>query len=134
MGEPEGMLPAKITQQNKFLHFISTHPFGVCVAFIASLATIGGIPLSIYLYNAVPRRELTYCIYPVRTSIVQSTNISDVTVSYKGHQINGNVSAAQVAIWNAGREPIRPDDILSPIILSIPDSEILDFKSMKVSR
>jgi hypothetical protein len=43
-------------------------------------------------------------------------------VSYRGTRIEGNLTAAQIAIWNAGREPIKREDILMPITLRTADT------------
>lgn len=127
--------PKPAAKQNKFLHFISAHPFGVCIAFIASLCTIGGIPLAIYLWQAVPKPNLSYSVYPIRTPYVQTSAPSDVSISYKGVPVNGNVSAAQVAIWNAGKLPIRHEDILKGISLKLPPSAfVFEHKFLRVSR
>src|SRR4051812_48789711 len=89
--------------------------FGV-VAGMASIFAFGATPFP-WLFSA--KRELVYSVNAVRTPIVQTAKESPVTVSYRGTPVEGNVTAVQIAIWNAGREPIRHEDILSPIILSV---------------
>ena len=105
------------------LHLISTHPFGTCVAFIGALASIVALMLAFVPWWTAPKPDLCYCIYPIRIPIVQtsSTNPSDVSVSYKGKPVSGNVTAAELAIWNAGRQPIRSEGILSPLIVTVAD-------------
>src|SRR5258705_12586636 len=98
-------------RRNFILHFISAHPFGVCVAFLGALASIIALMLGFFPWMVAPHRNLVYSINRVRTPIVQSSAPSDVSISYKGKPINGNVTAVQIGIWNAGREPIRSEDI-----------------------
>ena len=50
--------------------------------------------------------------------MVRAGEASDLSISHNGKKISGNVSAAQMAIWNAGKRPIRENDILSPIVIS----------------
>jgi hypothetical protein len=38
----------------------------------------------------------------------------------------GDLTAAQVMIWNRGREPIRHEDILRPIILAVSNAPIIE--------
>lgn len=122
-------------KRNVVLHWISTHPFGVCVAFLGALASMVALMLAFFPWWVAPKRNLSYCINPIRTPIVQSAKTSDVSVSYKGRPVSGNVTAAQIAIWNAGREPIKAEDILTPILLSTPtNAPILEIISINISR
>jgi hypothetical protein len=65
---------------------------------------------------------------------VQIDKQSDVSVSYRGKPVNGNVTAMQIAIWNAGREPIKGDDILDPIILRTGTNQIMEASILKATR
>jgi len=56
-------------------------------------------------------------------------------VLHGDQDIKGDVTAAQVAIWNDGTESIRPENVLSPVcILLHPSVTILEAKVRKVSR
>ena len=56
-------------------------------------------------------------------------------VLHGDQDIKGDVTAAQVAIWNDGTESIRPENVLSPVcILLHPSVTILEAKIRKVSR
>jgi hypothetical protein len=105
--------------KSRILQFFSSHPLLGFLGFLGSIASIIALVLSIFPWLSSPKRELCYCINPVRTPFVQTTNLSAVSVYYKGVRVNGNVTAAHIAIWNAGREPIRREDILSPITLLV---------------
>ena len=92
-----------------------SHPI---VGILGSVASVVGLVLAVYFYFLSTRaRDLTYHIHPVRTPIVQSTLASDIAVTFKGSPIKGDLTAAQVAVWNRGKEPIRAEDILKPIFL-----------------
>lgn len=122
-------------KQYWIFQLISRHPFGVLVAFVGSLASIVGLLLIFFPWWTSPKRSLSYCVYPIRTPIVQTTNTSDVSVSYKGQPVSGNVTAAQIAIWNAGREPIRAADILSPLVLKVANGlQLFEVSFVKKSR
>jgi amino acid transporter len=126
--EPESKRPY-------ILRLISTHPLGTVVAFLGALASIVALVIAFFPWWTAPRRNLAYYVNPVRTPIVQAAVQSDVSVQYKGNTITGNVTAVQIAIWNAGREPIKHDDILSPIYLNIPhDFRVLDVSLLATTR
>ncbi len=109
-----------------------SHPLNLLVGFIASVASI----LSIFLYfHSIENRELSFLTQPVRATIVKSGQSSRVKVSSGGKELTGDVTAVQIAFWNAGKRPIRKSEILEPIIVSIgADHPILEAALKKVSR
>ena len=121
-------------KQNFIFHFISAHPFGVCVAFLGAVASIVALILGVFPWLTAPHRHLVYRINPVRTPIVQTTAPSDVSILYKGKPVSGNVTAVQIAIWNAGREPIKSEDILRNIVIQVGTNQIMEAKIVKSSR
>jgi hypothetical protein len=119
--------------------WIARNPYMVlglaAIAVLGGLASIFALPYAAFPWRFGPKRDLSYCIAPIRTPIVQTSKPSDVAISYKGLPVTGNVTAAQVAIWNDGREPIRREDLLTPIVLRLPDNvNILELTALKVSR
>jgi len=90
-----------------------THPrFGLATG----IATLVSVPLAIYLaFMNVRKPELTYYLHPVRTKIVALDGDTRLQVAYDGKDIKGNVTALQLALWNAGDEPIRRADVLDRI-------------------
>ena len=106
------------------------------VGILGSVASIVAIPLAIFFY--LESREipiLIYSIHPVRTSVVRAGEASNLSISHNGKKISGNVSAAQMAIWNAGKKPIRENDILSPIVISTGGGQpFLEVRIRKTSR
>ena len=106
------------------------------VGILGALASIVGLILAVFFYmEARETPELTYRVHPVRTSVVKVGEASELSISHRGKQISGNVSAAQVALWNAGERPIREDDILSPVEIStVGGQTILEAKIRKTSR
>jgi hypothetical protein len=61
--------------------------------------------------------------------------VTDLQTLYKGKAIEGNVSVAQIAIWNKGKQSIKPANILSPIqVYTVGKSPILEATIRKVSR
>jgi len=122
-------------KQNRILNFISAHPFGVLVAFFGALASIMALGPAYFPWWTAPKRALLYCISPTRTQIIQATKVSDIAVTYKGLPLTGNVTAAQIAVWNDGREPIRGEDILTPIVLlTSTNVSILEVSILKTNR
>ncbi len=57
------------------------------------------------------------------------------TVNYKGTQFTGDVFVVQIAVWNAGREPMRTDDVIKSIVLRFPTNcVVLQAKTIKTQR
>jgi hypothetical protein len=105
--------------------WISRNPYMVLIVIVVGIL---GALASIYFgfWPKYPHRELTYAVQPVRTAIVQVNHASDIAVTYKGKPIQGDLSAAQIMIVNAGQEPIEANDIKVPITLSISNAVILE--------
>ena len=117
--------PTEPKPKSKLLHYISTHPVAVCIMFLAAIATLTAWPFAAFPWIVSAQRELCYCINPIRTPIIRAEKKSEISITYKGLTVVGDVTAVQIAIWNAGREPIRSEDVLSPIVLSIPKDTLL---------
>lgn len=115
------------------LRFFSNHPVVGLIGCLGSIASLIGLPFTIW--PITPHRKLTYCFNPVRTAIVQTRRLSDITVNYRGMTVTGDVTAAHVAIWNAGREPIRAEDVLKTITVTLSNGcQILDAAILKAPR
>jgi hypothetical protein len=100
-----------------FISICLDHPWFLRVA---ALASVVGIPLAFFLgyyfYKlSIHERRLTYHVSPVKNSILRSGQFSELNVSVGDVKITNDLTAATVAIWNAGNEPILHNDILSPI-------------------
>ncbi len=106
------------------------------VGFLGSVASIVGLILAVFFYlESREAPELTYHLHPIRTSVVKAGEASDLLISHKGKEIKGNVSAAQVAIWNAGKKPIKREEILLPIVISTEGGQpVLEAKIRRMSR
>lgn len=87
--------------------------------------------------QSMQERTPTYYVSPERTRIVD-TSIpapSDLQVLYKGKDLNADVSAVTVYLWNDGKLPIKAEDVLDPVNVHLnPTCTILDTRLLKVSR
>lgn len=100
---------------NSVIRFFIRNPW---VGALGSLASIIGLLLAIYFYlQSVNHPDLVYYTNPVRTTIVKQGAASRLTVSVDGHPLSEDVTAAQIAIWNKGRRAIKPEIVLSPIVI-----------------
>ncbi|KNY24858.1 hypothetical protein [Pseudobacteroides cellulosolvens] len=120
----------KIT--SKIKNFFSNPWVGI----ITSICTILGFILAFYFYySSISNRELSYAVYPLKVSALKSGQVSDLRVSYKGKNIDGDISIAQIEIWNKGKLSIRPGDILENLKIStVPTVPILEASIRKKSR
>ena len=106
------------------------------VGIAGSLASIVGIALSVYFFLASRETpELTYFVHPAKAAVVRTGQTSRLSVQFEGQNLAADVTAAQIAFWNAGRKPIRGAAILKPLIIRTSDKgRILEAKLRKVSR
>lgn len=66
---------------------------------------------------------MTYYISPTRAAFVQKGNLNNFSVNYQGVAVTGDLSSAEIQIWNQGKAPIHKSDILKRITLSTPNGE-----------
>jgi len=95
-----------------------------------------GIGLSIYFYTESKMyRELTYYVYPIKTSIFRKGESSKLDILVDNERRDSDITGVQISIWNRGNQSIRENDLLLPIrILTKPQVEIIDFKTTHKSR
>lgn len=106
-----------------------------------SLRFIAPISLGLavyYHYQSVQERVPTFYSDPTTRTKIVDTSIPappELQVLYKGKALNANVSAAIVYFWNAGKLPIKAEDVLEPLKIELdPACEIIDARILKVSR
>ncbi len=119
-------------KQASFLAFFAQPIVGIA----GSIASIIGIALSIYFFmvsREVP--ELTYFVHPAKAAVVRSGQTSGLTVMFDGQNLNGDITATQIAIWNAGRKSVRSENILQPLVIRTTNhAKILEARVQKVTR
>jgi hypothetical protein len=77
---------------------------------------IVGAVIAAYFYAASIREpNLTYYISPTRAAFVQKGNLNNFSVNYQGVAVTGDLSSAEIQIWNQGKAPIHKSDILKRI-------------------
>ena len=115
-----------------FMRFFGRPEVGIA----GSIASVIGIGLSAYFFLASRETpELTYFVHPAKAAVVRTGQSSRVSVQFDGQLLTGDITAAQVAFWNAGRRPIRRNAILSPLIIRTGKGErILEARIRKTSR
>jgi hypothetical protein len=104
-------------RKNTVLKVLS-HPSLGILGIIGSLASLVSIPLAFYFYSEskeYPR--LVYLTNPGRVVVVKAGQASRLTTSYDNRVITTDISAAQVAFWNAGKKPIKKGDVLKPVVI-----------------
>src|SRR5215470_2419847 len=105
---------ASLKPNGGFVSFLSRNSW---IGAISSIAGIIGVPLSIILFAAGKEYpDLTYSVNPARTVVVKRGQSSALTILYNDKQIDADISAVQVAIWNDGKTPIH--DLLTPLVIS----------------
>jgi hypothetical protein len=100
------------------------------------MASLVGVLLAVYFYrDSIRAPHLTYYVHPARTTVVKAGQASALSVGFKGKEISSDVTAVQIAVWNAGKEPIRSADVLTPVEIVMEGSiPILESTLRKVSR
>jgi hypothetical protein len=106
------------------------------VGIVGTLASITGVVLAVIFYfQSVRERELTYYVHPVKTIVVKAGQSSKLDVTVDGQGIKSDVTATQIAIWNAGREAIRREHVLRPLVIQTAGGvPIIDASIRKTTR
>ncbi len=90
-----------------------THP---AVGIVGTVASVVGVLLALYFYLAARAApSVTMYINPVRATVVKSGQASALSVLFNGNRVTSDITAAQVAIWNAGKQPVRSIDVLEAV-------------------
>jgi hypothetical protein len=128
--------PAEDDQAMGRLRRFFSHPIAMIIMFCGTLARIIAIPLAFYFAGEARKtRELTYYVHPVKASVVKAGEASQLSVSYAGKELTTDVTAAQIQIWNQGREAIHKAEILRPLVISTEDhTPILEAAIRKQTR
>jgi hypothetical protein len=117
---------------NRLRSFFSNPLVGI----LGSIASIAGLVLAIYFYystRSIP--ELTFFVHPVKATLVKTGEASRLQVHFEEKEIRSDITAAQVAIWNAGNRSIKSDNILQPIMIKTAGgSAILGAEIRKTTR
>ena len=106
------------------------------VGIVGSVASVLSLLLAVYFYyQSVSVPDLVYYVNPARAIVVKQGTASRLAVSYDGRTLAQDVTAAQVTIWNRGREAIRRAAILQPVVIKTePRVPILEATVRKKSR
>lgn len=106
------------------------------VGISGSIASILGIFVSVYLFVAGREYpELTYFVHPAKAAVVRTDQSSRLSVRLDEQPVTSDITAAQIAFWNAGHSPIREGNILKPLVIRTQDQKpILDVEVRKTSR
>jgi hypothetical protein len=106
------------------------------IGLLGLIASLVGLAFGFFSYYKTQQyREFKYFVDPERTVLIDSKKASDFEVRYKGGPIGTDVTSAMLAVWNDGKLPIRPENILEPIVIRLRGSiPILEAKIIRVSR
>jgi hypothetical protein len=111
---------------------IHSPAFGVAGVVIG----IAGIVLSTSFYFASQENpELVYAVHPAKAAVVRAGQTSNLTVRFNDQELKGDITAAQIAFWNAGKAAIRNESMLRPLsIRTGPKNPILEANIRMTSR
>lgn len=74
-------------------------------------------------------------VHPSRTILVSSEGAQDLVIYADQTLIKGPVTAAQIAVWNAGEKPIKAEDILEKIQIKTSNgAPLLSVRILKTTR
>ena len=132
-GAPEPPTGGPERHKDRVLDWFAKNPTFGLVSFVLTIVSLAA---TVYFgIAALKGRDLSLTVNPAKTTIVKAGQSSDLHVLYKGQSISTDVTALQVEIWNAGRESIRSEHILSPIMLQTsPKVPILEVRLRHTSR
>src|SRR5216684_7817229 len=92
------------------------------IGVIGAVTGVLGILVAIVLYFAGQKeRRVLFYVNPAKAIVASRAGISDLRIIFHSREIQGAVTAAQVEIWNAGKESVRSQNILQEVqILTNP--------------
>lgn len=96
---------------------------------------LGCVISTFFWWISEKSREVRITTNPVITQIVNKGIASNLDVKYKGKEVTENLFAVQIAVWNAGKEPVRREDIISEVLVVVPDGlQVLESAVIKSTR
>jgi hypothetical protein len=125
MDQPLHQQPS-LEKRNIFKSFI-LNPLG----WLSIAISVVGIILTVYSREVA---ELCVSISSDKNIIFRKGENSKLKILYEGRKISSDITSTQMILWNNGKKSIRPSNILSPVYLVIPKTEILDAILIKESR
>ncbi len=103
-------------ESGPLIRFFSNPAVGI----IGSVASVIGVTLAIIFFTASSKyRELVYCVYPSNAVVVKAGETSLLRVLVGEEELHSDVTAAQIAIWNRGKESIRAENVLDNVKVSM---------------
>lgn len=124
--EASANLKARIT----LLDWFARHPIVGLVGTIASILSL------VLFFLSQKDRDIRYATSASPTTIVRNGQSSDLKVYFANKELTSDVSSIQIAIWNAGKETVRRENILSKTIALKfnPPTTILEARVKTVTR
>jgi hypothetical protein len=124
--------PNTETRENLILRFYHSPWF----SFSAWLVGIVGILFALYShYSNIRYPELVYFVSPARAIVVSQGSASRLAVTFDGQPIGKDVTAAQIVVWNRGKEPVSREAVRQPFVISTENqAPILEATIRKKSR
>ena len=119
--------------KDSLLTFYRKNPL---IGFIGSVASVIGLLLTVYFYFAAREiPDLTYIEHPAKTTIFHTGEASRIGVTIDNKPVSTNISAVQIAFWNAGKRTIKAANILIPFLIETDNQiPILEARIIKTSR
>jgi len=125
--------PERLGVPSRAKQVLSNPWFGL----VGLLIGVVGVALAVFFYlSSQTERELVYAVNPVRTAVVTAGRATELAVLHRGQPLGDvDVTAAQVAIWNAGTQSIRQENVLQDIVIfTVPSVPILEVSIRERSR
>jgi hypothetical protein len=105
--------------KSSLLRGLSIHP-----ALALSGWAIGllGLVATVYFYlKTIEQPGFSYYIDPTRTSLVAVGDASDIGITFHGQPLTAkSISTVQVVVWNAGKKPIKHEDVTETYSITLP--------------
>ncbi len=120
-------------KRSGIFRFFANHP---AVGIISAIVGVVSLIVTVYFHMQDTKyRELAYYVSPAKAVVVGAGESSNLRVYMGDQMLQSDVTAAQIQIWNQGKEPIKPGDVLAPLtIRTNPSVPILEATIRKSSR
>lgn len=118
----------------EWLKNLISNPFIILLGIIGGILSIISIPLSFYFYFR-QKKEKILCFAIKSNTLVRNLSgiFRRVKVLYDEAPVE-NLTVTQIAFWNAGKEPIRKEDVATSeplVVIASNGNSILDVEIIK---
>ncbi len=110
------------------------HPRILFTGFVVTIVAL--VVMVVLFFVSQEESKLVYVVNPVKTKIVTGQQTKELEILYRGEKLGDvDITAVQVAIWNAGDKSIRMENVIKEVVICTGgDVPVLEASVVKYQR